>query len=80
MDQATKLLTKMQSIYDAIQTSPPIINEAFRFAIKMEYALVKYHMNAIAAFEDESIARLFSAMMKCDQNHIAMLEKAYKDL
>lgn len=80
MDQATKLLTKMQSVYDAIHTSPPTIDEAFRFAIKMEYALEEYHMNAITTFEDENTSRLFSAMMKCDQNHIAMLEKAYKDL
>jgi bacterioferritin (cytochrome b1) len=80
LDQATKLLTKMQSVYDAIQTAPPTIEEAFRFALKMEHSLEKYHMNAISTFEDESIARLFSAMMKCDQNHIAMLEKAYEDL
>jgi rubrerythrin len=80
MDKVSNLLAKIQSIYEVIQTSPPTLDEAFRFAIKMEHALAKYHMNAIATFDDESLSRLFSAMMECDKYHLIMLEKVHNDL
>lgn len=76
MDKATSILTKIQSVYEGVRKSPPPLMEALRFAIKLERSLANYHMHAIAVFDDNSMASLFSAMMRNDREHIQRLEKA----
>lgn len=78
--KATTILTKIQSIYETVQKSPPTLKEAFRFAIKLEESIADYHMNTIATFDDENLERLFSSMMRNDKYHVLMLKKAYKEL
>lgn len=76
MEKATTILNKIQAVYEAAQTSPPPLMDALRFAVKLEHSLADYHMNTIAVYEDESMARLFEAMMKNDREHIKRLEIA----
>jgi len=78
--EAQTTLAKIISINESILKSPPAHKEALRFAIKLEKSLASFHMDTVAKFEDEDIARLFSAMMKNDHDHIMMLEKAYDEL
>jgi len=80
MYKASKLLAKIQSVYTVVQTSPPTLKGALRFAINMEQSLAEYHMNTIATFENEGLERLFSSMMRNDNGHITMLENAYNEL
>jgi rubrerythrin len=80
MYMVTNTLTKMQSVYEGVQNSPPPLKEALRFAIKLEHSLADYHMHALATFDDENLAHLFESMLKNDQGHIQMLENAYEDL
>jgi rubrerythrin len=78
--RAKTLLAKMHSVYKHVQESPPSLNDAFQFAIKMEHSLAEFHMDSIASFSDKSLEKLFISMRKCDQQHIEMLEQAYRSL
>lgn len=78
--KATTTLKQLESIYENIKNSTPPVKEALRFAVKIEHTLCEFHMNAIADFEDQDLARLFDSMMRNDKEHIQMLEKAYEAL
>jgi rubrerythrin len=78
--RAKALLAKMHSVYKHVQESPPALKDAFQFAIKMEHSLSAFHMDSIATFTDKSLEQLFASMRKCDQQHIEMLEQAYRSL
>jgi len=78
--EAQITLAKVKSINESIMKSPPSHKEALRFAIKLENSLAGFHMDTIAKFEDKDIASLFSSMMKNDQDHILILEKAFNEL
>jgi rubrerythrin len=78
--EAQITLAKINSINEGILKSPPSLKEALRFAIKLENSLASFHMDTVAKFEDEDIARLFSAMMNNDHDHILILEKAFNEL
>ena len=73
---AQKLLTNIQSIFELVKKFPPTLKDALRYAIRMENSMAEYHMNTIVEFEDENLARLFTSMIKNDQEHIQMLERA----
>jgi rubrerythrin len=77
-DRVQKILTNIQSIFDFVKKSPPKLNDALRYAIRMENSLAEYHMNNIVEFEDENLARLFTSMRKNDLEHTQMLERAYE--
>lgn len=77
---ANAILAKMQSVLENVHKSPPPFKEALRFSVSMEHSLAKYHMDSIATFEDPGLAKLFTSMMKADQEHIRMLETQYKAL
>jgi rubrerythrin len=79
-NKATTILTKIQSIYENVQKSPPTLKDALLFAIKLELNISEYHMDTLAAFEDKNLERLFTSMMKNDKEHVPMLEKVYKEL
>lgn len=78
--RAKNLLSKMEAVYKHVQEAPPSLKEAFRFAIKLEYALAEYHMDSIANFSDKGLEKLFVSMRKVDLQHIERLEQAYNSL
>ncbi len=78
--RANNLLAKMEDVYKKAQENQPSLNEAFKFAIKLEHALVEFHMDSIANFTDKSLEQLFVSMRKGDQEHILRLERMYGEL
>jgi len=78
--KADALHGKILAAYEAVQQTPPPFKEALRFAIKLEQSMADYHMATVANFREKSLARLFTSMMKCDNQHIGMLEQALKEL
>jgi len=78
--RANILLAKMEGVYKKVQENQPCLEEAFKFAIKLEYALAEFHMDSIANFADKSLEQLFKSMRKCDNEHILRLERMYAEL
>ena len=78
--RASSLLAKMEDVYRKVQENKPSIHDAFKFAIKLEYALAEYHMDSIAMFSDKNLEALFVAMRKGDEEHISRLEQMYCQL
>jgi rubrerythrin len=78
--KADMILSKIQSIYDAVKKAPPTLKDALDIAIRLEQGMADYHMYAVAIFKDENIEHLFKAMMRFDKQHIEMLENALVEL
>jgi rubrerythrin len=78
--KADTILSRIQSIYDAVKKTPPTIKDALDIAIRLEQGMADYHMYAVAIFKDENMEQLFKAMMRYDNQHIEMLEKALVEL
>jgi rubrerythrin len=76
--KASQSLHRIKTIYDTIHTAPPSLVGALQSAIALEQGLSGYHLNAFAAFEDESMLRLFDAMMRADELHLEKIEAMYK--
>ncbi len=76
LKRATALLAKIHAVYEGVQKTPPPLTDALRFAVRLEHFMADYHMNALATYTDESLARLFTSMMNNDYEHIGVLEKA----
>ena len=73
-------ISQMQGYLETVKISPPTLKEAMALAIKLERKISSFHLDEIMVFEDESIKKLFSAMMASDQKHLESLEAAYKKL
>lgn len=78
ISRVNTVLEKIQYVYSGVQKIPPKLEDALKFAIRLEHSLADYHMNTIATFDDKGLALLFTSMMKHDRSHIEMLEKAYE--
>lgn len=78
--RASSLLAKMEDVYRKVQEIKPSMYDAFKFAIKLEYALAEYHMDSIATFSDKNLEALFVAMRKGDEEHIRRLEQMFGEL
>ena len=78
VQKVEKILANIQTIFNYVKKTPPMLSQALWFAIKMESSLAEYHMNNIVEFEDQNLARLFASMRNNDQEHVHMLERAYE--
>jgi rubrerythrin len=76
--KATQSLHKIKTIYDKIRAVPPSLADALLSAIALERGLSGFHLNALAAFQDESMQRLFDAMMLADGQHLERIEAMYE--
>lgn len=72
-------ITQMQGYLETVKISPPTLKEALALAIKLERKISSFHLDEMMVFEDESIKKLFRAMMASDRNHVESLEAAYKE-
>lgn len=78
MDKATQVLTMLKGIYDKILLQPPDKIEALLLAIKLEEKLAEFHLEAVAAFADEKLKKMFHSMMQADNAHVAAIEQMYQ--
>jgi len=80
ISRAENTLKVVKSLTDLVRKNKPSMHEALQAAIKMEKGLVGFHMATVAHFVHESHKKLFTAMMKADNEHIEALEKFYQRL
>lgn len=78
LDTADKLITRLNTIIEGLPAKTLSLLDALEFAIKLEQYLVKFHISCVATFTDASFQKLFNAMMKSDQDHIAAIEALHK--
>lgn len=78
--QAENALKIVTSLNDVVRKNKPSMLEALQVAIKMEKGLVGFHLATMGHFVQESHKKLFTAMMKADNEHVEALEKFYQRL
>lgn len=77
--KAEQILGMLKGIYNKIQEHPPTPIDALRSAIKLEENLSKFHLEAVADFQDEGLKKMFHAMMMADDKHIQAVERLYHE-
>lgn len=75
LERLQKVLQGVLTVIERSKTSRPSIEQALRLAINLEEQLVETHLKAVLRFNDESVNRLFKAMMAADQEHVEALKK-----
>lgn len=75
---ATNTLHLVKSVYESVRQSQPSIEDALRSSIKLEEKLAEFHIAYMANFPDENLRKLFSAMMKADNQHLARLKEMHE--
>ena len=78
LDTADKLIVRLNNIIEGLPSKKLSLLDALEFAIKLEQYLVKFHISCVATFTETSFQNLFNAMMKSDQDHIAVIEALHK--
>ena len=78
--EAEKQLSIVQDFLEKMKNSTPGLDEALSLAIKLEDISSRFHLDAAAHFNDPSCVKLFKAMMSADEDHVATLELALKEL
>lgn len=78
MVRAAQVLEMVKRISASIFLSPPTAIDALRSAIKLEEELSSFHLDALASFQEESMKKLFHAMMLADNHHLQAIEKMYQ--
>jgi rubrerythrin len=73
-------LIYLQTLLDRIKEHPPSPEEALRTSIKLEEKLWSFHLNNIVEFTDPSFQKLFTVVVKAEQDRITIFRKAYDQL
>lgn len=77
---AKEHLSLVRDFLEKLKNTLPGIEEALNLTIKLEDISARFHLDAAARFSDPSCVKLFKAMMSADENHVAALELALKEL
>ncbi len=75
VERLNKILDAVRGVHDKILQAPPSPEQALKLAISLEEQLVETHLKAVLCFDDQSVNRLFQAMMAADHEHVAALQK-----
>jgi len=70
-----KVLQSVESVQQKAQAMRPNAQQALKMAVSLEEQLAETHMKTVMRFTDQSVTRLFAAMMAADQDHIASLRQ-----
>lgn len=73
-------LIYVQSLIEKVRSQPPTLEEALRLAINLEQKLVKFQMENVVTFSDESCERSFLAMASAGNTHLEALQETYSRL
>lgn len=71
---------KLLEILRQCRVSPPSLKVALEGAIALEEELARFHMNYAVTIGDPSLRKMFESMMKADREHLATLQRAYREL
>jgi hypothetical protein len=78
--EAEEHLSIVRVFLEKMNTTAPGIEEALNLAIQLEDISTRFHLDAAARFSDPSCIKLFKAMMAADEDHVAAMERALKEL
>lgn len=76
--QGIQVLNMVKSIHDQVIVRLPSPMDALRSSIRLEKKLSSFHLQGIAVFQDESIKKMFTAMMLADDQHLQRIEEMYQ--
>lgn len=80
VEMATAILVKMKAIPKGTGNSPPALQDALSFAIKMEEKLNSVHFRHVVRFLNEQDMELMSSSLKSSNNIIHMMSEEYVNL
>jgi hypothetical protein len=75
---AATVFNFVQTLLESCKKSPPSEADALQMGVMLEKRLASLHLDCIACFTDESIKKLFRAMMASDNLHMDSLQEAQK--
>jgi rubrerythrin len=73
LDRAYRIHQKLVKLLEHVRQNPPDIVTALTRAIEMEESLADLHLDSSVHFHDESLRRMFQALLAYDQDHIKSL-------
>ena len=73
-ERLNKILDAVRGVHDRVMQNPPSPEQALKLSINLEEQLVETHLKAVLCFDDESVNRLFTAMMSADHEHVSTLQ------
>ncbi|KAB0669652.1 hypothetical protein F6V30_12690 [Oryzomonas sagensis] len=79
-ERAERVCHKLGMLVSHVRQQPPDLETALSRAIEMEEALADLHMESVVRFADDSIQKIFRAMMRFDQEHVQLLKKFLTDV
>lgn len=68
----------VRTLLESAKKSPPSVADALKMGVMLEERLASLHLECIAGFTEESIKKLFRAMMANDNRHMESLLEAHK--
>jgi len=75
--QVDSIILQMKAVIGKVKLTPPDLQDALGYAIRLEKYLSDFHLACVVTFEDTNFKKLFNAMMNSDNEHIASLQAVY---
>ncbi len=75
LESLQKVLQSIETVQQKARELRPNAQQALKMAVGLEEQLAETHMQAVMRFTDQSVTRLFAAMMAADQDHVASLRQ-----
>lgn len=73
-EKADCVLRQLNDALAKVETSPPGIESALKFAVDLETRLSEFHMDTAVVFVDDSHRAMFKSMMSFDREHVQTLK------
>ncbi|QEM68331.1 hypothetical protein FO488_09260 [Geobacter sp. FeAm09] len=74
-ERAHRVCHKLGTLLSHVRQHPPDLETALSRAIEMEESLADLHMEGVVRFADDSVQKIFKAMMRFDQEHVQSLKR-----
>lgn len=75
LEMLQRLQQSVMALHRKVQETAPTALQALKMAVSLEEQLVEMHMKAVMRFNDQSVNKLFAAMMAADQDHVSSLSR-----
>lgn len=74
IEKADHVLQQVRDAIAKVETSPPDIESALKFAVDMEMKLSEFHMKSAVVFVNDYYRTMFKSMMSNDREHVQALK------
>lgn len=75
LQRAWRVHGKLFKLLDVVKRKPPELLSALALAVEMEESLADLHVQTAVCFREQSVAQLFKALGRSDQEHINELKR-----